>query len=162
MCRVGLVAADDDLEQVGQRQAGKRELDGDAPLRGHQAEPPALRLQRREHVRHPGAELERVVQRLVVRAVDADELVDPILGEHRHLRLEPGAADRREQLLIRVFAPEDGARSMAHRGEDDPAGIDDGPVEIEQNDRVAHAVDRSLTCPGRNVSVISLTSLRRL
>ena len=32
---------------------------------------------------------------------------------------------------------------MAHRSEDDPAGVDDGAVEIEEDDGKAHAPDRS-------------------
>jgi hypothetical protein len=32
---------------------------------------------------------------------------------------------------------------MAHRREDDRARVDDGAVEIEEDDREAHAVDRS-------------------
>ena len=40
-------------------------------------------------------------------------------------------------------ARQHGLRRVAHGGEDDPAGIDDGAVEVEKHDRVAHALDRS-------------------
>ena len=92
-------------------------------------------LQAHEHILHPEARLELVVQRLVVGAVDAHELVDVIGSEHRHLRLEPGAADRMHQLGVGEFATEHLARGMAHRREDDRARVDDGAVEVEENDR---------------------------
>ena len=85
----------------------------------------------------PATRLELVVDRLVVLAVHAHELVGPIRREGHHLRLEPGAADVRHQLGVAVVAREHRARGMAHRGEDDPAGVDDGAVEIEEDDREA-------------------------
>src|SRR2546430_8530011 len=42
---LGLVAADDRLEQVPERDAGERELDRGTPLRRHDAEPPPLLVQ---------------------------------------------------------------------------------------------------------------------
>jgi hypothetical protein len=78
------------------------------------------------------------VQRLVVGAVGADELVDPVGRERRHLRLEPGPADRLQQLGVGVVAAEHRARRVAHRGEDDRAGVDDGAVEVEEDGREAH------------------------
>ena len=92
-----------------------------------------------DHFVHPGAALERVVQRLVVRAVDAHEIVDVLRRERAHLRLETRPADRRHQLLLRNLAREHGARRVAHRGKDHPAGVDDSAVEIEEDDREPHA-----------------------
>src|SRR5439155_22294284 len=70
------VAADDRLEEMRDQNASERELDGLAPLRGDDPQPPALVLQPNEHVVHPRAADELVVQRLVVRAIDVDQLVD--------------------------------------------------------------------------------------
>ena len=78
------------------------------------------------------------MERLVVRAVDAHELVDARRVERLHLRLEPRAADRRQQLLVGVLAAEHGLGRVPHRREDDRAGVDHGAVEIEEDDRVAH------------------------
>ena len=82
----------------------------------------------------PAQSLERVVQRLVVRAVDADELVDAVGVEGAQLRLEPRAADRLHQLVVGVLAAEHLARRVTHRREDDRAGVDDGAVEVEEDD----------------------------
>ena len=91
-------------------------------------------MQPQEDVLHAGARLELVVQRLVVGAVDADELVDPLGREDLHLRLEPGAADGLHQLRVPEVAAEHLARRVPHRREDDRAGVDDGAVEIEEDD----------------------------
>ena len=80
------------------------------------------------------------MQRLVVGTVDAHELVDARRIESVHLRLEPRPADGGEQLRIRVFAAQHRLGGVAHRCEDDRAGVDDGAVEIEQDDRVAHGL----------------------
>ena len=133
-----LIAADHRLEQVSERQARESELDGRAPLRGDDPQAAATLSQAYEHALDPVARLELVMQRLVVGPVDADELVDPVGREGGHLRLEPRPADRLEELLVRVVATEHLARRMTHRGEDDRAGVDDGAVEIEQNDGEAH------------------------
>ena len=130
-----LVAADDGLEEVRERHARERELDGRAALGGHDAEPAPLCVQAHEDVLHAGARLELVVERLVVGAVDADELVDPLGREDGHLRLEPGAADGLHQLGVAEVAAEHLARRVPHRREDDRAGVDDGAVEIEEDDR---------------------------
>src|SRR5690242_9459532 len=63
-----LVPADDRLEEVAERDIGEGELDGRAPLRRHDAESAPLFVQADEHVLHPGAGLELVVERLVVGA----------------------------------------------------------------------------------------------
>ena len=76
---------------------------------------------RSENVLHAGARLEPVVQWLVVRPVDADELVDPLGREHLHLRLESGPADGLHQLRVVKIAAEHLTRRVPHRGEDDRA-----------------------------------------
>src|SRR5919197_1925428 len=133
-----LVPSDDRLEEVAERDARERELDRGAARRGHDAEPAALVAQPHEHVPHAGAGLGPVVQRLVVRAVAPDELVDLVGREHGHLRLETGPADRAEELVVAELLTQHLARRMPHRGEDDRARVDDGAVEIEENDREAH------------------------
>ncbi len=134
-----LVAADDGLEEVAERDVGERELDRLAPFRRHDPEPPALVVQPREHVLHPRAGLELVVQRLVVGAVDVDELLDPVGRERVHLRLEPRPADGLHQLLVGVLTAEHLASRVPHRGEDDRAGVDHGAVEVEEDGLEPHA-----------------------
>ena len=89
------------------------------------------------------------MQRLVVRAVDAHELVDARRVERVHLRLEPRPADGASSCGVGVLAAEHGLGGVAHRREDDRAGVDDGAVEIEQDDRVAHGRSqvRGGACP---------------
>ena len=135
---LGLVAADDHLEEMAERDDGERELGRVAPLGGHDAEPPAFGVQPLEHVSHPDARLELVVERDVVRAVDVDELRRAVGIDRHHLRLEPRPADRLHQLGVRVLAPEHLARGVAHRREDDRAGVDDRAVEVEENGRKSH------------------------
>ena len=72
-------------------------------------------------------------------AVDVHEPLDLVRRERAHLRLEPGAADRLQQLLVGVVAAEHLARRVPHRGEDDRAGVDDGAVEVEENGLEPHA-----------------------
>jgi Glycosyl hydrolases family 38 N-terminal domain/Alpha mannosidase middle domain/Glycosyl hydrolases family 38 C-terminal beta sandwich domain len=135
----GLVAADDRLEEVAERDVGECELDGRTALRRDDTEPASLLVEANEHVLHPGARLELVVERLVVRAVDVDEPLDVLRRERRHLGLETGAADRLQQLLVRVVAPQHLARCVPHRGENDRARVDDGTVEVEEDRLEAHA-----------------------
>ena len=142
-CGIGLVAlrvvaADDRLEQVPERNALERELGGRAALRRDDPEPAAFRGEPDERVGHPGACLELVVERLVVGAVDAHELVDPVRRERRHLRVEARPADRPHQLLVAVLAAEHLTGRVPHRREDDRGGVDDGAVEIEEDDGKAH------------------------
>ena len=84
-----------------------------------------------------------LVERLVVGAVHLDELVDPVRVEVAHLRDQARAADRGADELLVGVAAEDGPRRVPHRGEDDRPGVDQRAVEVEEDDRVAHAVDRS-------------------
>src|SRR3954471_9143282 len=135
----GLVAADDRLEQMAKRDVGERELDGRAALRGHDSQPPAFLVQAHEHVLHPGAGLQVVVERLVVGAVDVDEAFDVLGRERVHLGFEPGAAHGLQQLLVGVVPAKHLARGVPHRGEDDRAGVDDGAVEVEEDGLEAHA-----------------------
>ena len=78
------------------------------------------------------------MQRLVVRAVGDDELLDTVGRERAHLLLEPRAADRGHQLVVGRLESENLLRGVPHRREDDRAGIDDRAVEIEENDGTAH------------------------
>jgi len=78
-----------------------------------------------------------------VSAVDAHELVDPLGREDLHLGLEPRPADRLHQFGVPEVAAEHLARRVAHGREDDPAGIDDGAVEIEEDDRKTRHSDPS-------------------
>src|SRR5712692_6301936 len=68
-----LVAADNNLEEVAERNRSERELDCDTSLRRDDPQPPPLVLQLHEDVVDALAADQRVVQRLVVSAVDGDE-----------------------------------------------------------------------------------------
>ena len=136
---LGLVAADDGLEEVPERDLRERELDGRTALRGHDTEPASFFVELHEHLLHPGAGLELVVERLVVRAIDVDEPFDVVGRERRHLRLEAGTADRLQQFLVGIVTAQDLTRGVPHRGEDDPARVDDGAVEVEEDGLEAHA-----------------------
>jgi hypothetical protein len=138
-----LVSADDRLEQMSDRNPREGKLDGLAPLCGDDPQPPPLVLQTNQHLVHPRAADELVVQRLVMRAIDVDELVDLVWRESMHLRLETGAADRRHQLLVGNLSSENLLGGVPHRRKDDRAGVDDCAVEIEEDDRKPHAVDAS-------------------
>jgi len=135
---VRLVAADDGLEQMLDRDSVECEVDGRATLGGNDPEAMTSVSELVEHDVHPVADGDRVVQRLVVGAIDAHELVDACGVEGLHLRLEPRPADGGQELGLGVVAAEHGLRGMAHRREDDRAGVDDSAVEIEQDDREAH------------------------
>jgi hypothetical protein len=136
---LGLVPADDRLEEVAERHVGERELDGRAALRRDDAETASLLVEAGEHVFHPRAGLEVVVERLVVGAVDVHEPLDLVGRERAHLRLEPGAADRLQKLLVGVVPAEHLARRVPHRGEDDRARVDHRTVEVEENGLEPHA-----------------------
>ena len=136
---LGLVAADDRLEKVPERNLRERKLDGRAALRGHDAEPPTFLMELHEHVLHPRTAFELVVQRFVVSAIDVDKLLDVVRRERRHLGLEARAADRLQQFLVGVIAPENLTRGVTHRGEDDRARVHDGAVEVEEDGLEPHA-----------------------
>src|SRR5919197_1807956 len=106
-------------------------------------EPAAFLPQLDQHIVHPLAAGEVVVKRLVVRAVDADELVDAVGRELEHLRLETGPSDRGHQLLGGRLDAQHLAGGVPHRGEDDRAGVDNRAVEVEENDWKPHAADAS-------------------
>ena len=135
-----LVAADDRLEQVLDRDSRKRELHGLPALGRDDSEPAAFVLQLHEDLVHPGATGELVVQRLIVRPVNRDELVRTVGRKGLHLRLEPRPADRGHQLLVGNLHAENLPGGVSHRSENDRARIDDGAVEIEENDRKTHDV----------------------
>ena len=91
--RVGLrlvtarvLGADDDVEerlQVGQRL--ERQRDCGPTLRRHDAEAPTPLAEPDQRGEHAGARLERRVQRFVVLAVDAHQLVGSMLVDRAHL-----------------------------------------------------------------------------
>src|SRR5436190_3147315 len=136
---LGLVPADDRLEEVAERDVGECELDGGAALRRDDAQPASFLVETDEHVFHPRAGLEVVVERLVVGAVDVHEPLDVLGGERAHLRLQAGAAYRLQKLLVGVVTAEHLAGRMPHRGEDDRAGVDHGAVEVEEDGLEPHA-----------------------
>ena len=135
---VGVLAADDDVEGLQQRQRLEGELHHPAPLRRHEAESPAVGLEAHKGVLHPAAAAQLGVQRLVVLAVDAEELLAARGIERVHHLLEPRPADGGEELLGRDLARQHRAGRMAHGGEDDLARVDDRAVEIEQEHWEAH------------------------
>ena len=140
---LGVVRADDDVEELLERQVGEGQPHRLAPLRRDDAEPPPLLLQRRQDIRHARTLGELGVQRLVVLAVAGDELVDPLGRDQAHLLDQPGASDRAPELLVGDVAAEHGLRRVPHRRDDDRAGVDHGAVEVEENDREAHGFDRT-------------------
>src|SRR3954468_3157590 len=79
---LGLVAADDRLEEMAERDVGEGELDGRAALRGDHADPPALLVQPHEHVFHAGGGLDLVVRWFVVRSIAIPEPLD-LVGRKR-------------------------------------------------------------------------------
>ena len=133
-----LVAADNRLEEMAERDDGERELSRVPPLGRHDAESPAFRVQPLEYVSHSDARLELVVERDVVRAVNVHELRRAVGIDRHHLRFKPRPADRLHQLGIRVLAPEHLTRGVTHRREDDRAGVDDRAVEVEEDGRKSH------------------------
>ena len=58
--------------------------------------------------------------------------------ELAHLLLEIARADAGEQDLVRVVAPEHGRGRVPVGGENDPAGVDDRAVEVEEDNGEAH------------------------
>ena len=134
-----VLGADHDVHRVAQdREAVEREPDGAQALRRHDPERPALLAESREQREDADERLELGVERLVVRPVHVDELVDAFGVEVAHLRDQAGAADRGpDGLLVRLPA-EDGQRRVLHRGEDDRPRVDQRPVEVEEDDGEAH------------------------
>ena len=139
---LGVVRADDDVEEPLQRQIGEGQPHRLAPLRSHDAEPSPLLLERRQDIGHARTLDELGVQRLVVLAVAGDELIGPIGRDQLHLLHQPGAPDRAPELVVRDIPAEHCLRRVPHRRDDDRAGVDHGAVEVEENDREAHQPDR--------------------
>src|SRR4029453_7524691 len=157
--RVGLVTlrvlrADDDVHRLAEdREPVEGEVDRSQPLGRDDPQRVPLVAEDREEVEHVGEPLELGMERLVVRAICVDELVDPFGIEVAHLGDEPGAADRRAHELLVRLTPKDGGRRGLPRGEDDRARVDQRPVEVEEDDGIAHTADRSrggrYGCPAR-------------
>ena len=92
---LGVLGADEHVGQLAEeRQAGERELDGGDALGGHDPELVAATAELEQQLGNPVEGLERGVERLVVGAVDLDELVDPVGVEVAHLRDQARPADR--------------------------------------------------------------------
>ena len=137
---LGVVGADEHVGELAEkRQAREGELDGGDALGGHDPELVAAAAELEQQLGDPVECLERRVERLVVGAVHVDELVDPVGVEVVHLRDQAGPADRGAHELLVRLAAEHGHRGVAHRGDDDRPRVDQGAVEIEEDDAVAHA-----------------------
>ena len=153
---LGVLGADEHVGELAEeRQARERELHRGDALRRHDAELVTAAAQLEHQLGNPVEGLERRVERLVVGAVDLDELVDPVGIEVVHLGDQTRPADRRlDPLLVRLQA-EHGHRGVAHRGDDDRPGVDQRAVEVEEDDAVAHGAivsgreePASAGCPG--------------
>ena len=135
---LGLVAADDHLEEMAERDDRERELSRVAPLGGDDAEPPAFGVQPREHALHPDARLELVVERDVVCAIDVHQLVARSGSMASICASRPGPPTVFISSSSVYSRAEHLARGVAHRREDDRAGVDDRAVEVEENGRKSH------------------------
>ncbi len=113
-------------------------MDGRAPLGRHDPELVSAPDEVAEEVLDPVERLERGVQRLVVGAVDVDQLVDAIRVEIAHLRHEPLPTDGGTHSVLVGLTAEHGDRRVTHRGHDDRPRVDQGAVEVEEDDAVAH------------------------
>ena len=110
---------------------------------GDDAEAPALVLERGEDVKYAVEAGELGELRVVVSAVDPNQLVHMIAIEERHLIGEVRAADAREDLLVGETASQDRLGRVVERAEDHRGGVDERAVEVEEDDRKAHVLDRS-------------------
>ena len=155
---VGLVAlrvvsADEHVGQLAEkREPLEGELDGGDALRGHDPEQVAAAAELDQQLQDAVEGLERGVQRLVVGAVDVDELVDAVGVELVHLRDQAGPADRGAHELLVRLAPEHGHGRMPHRGDDDRPRVDQGAVEIEEDDADTACADRIRAARGDGFS----------
>jgi hypothetical protein len=143
---LGVVGAHDRLEVVAERQPREREVDGLAPLRRDDPEPAAPGVQPVEHVVHPGAALELVVERRVVPSVGDDELLDAVGRDRRHLLVQARASHPRGDPHVRDLALQHLLRRVPEGGHDDRAGVDDRAVEVEEDDGKAHGFDGMRSC----------------
>ena len=135
---LGVVGADDDVEEVAHAGACEDPLDRRSPLRGDDAEPAALRLQPLENVEDAVEARELRVLRIVVLAVHAHELVDVLGVEQRHLVREVRAADLRQDLLVGETPAKDRLRRVMEGAEDHRGGVDERAVEVEEDDWKPH------------------------
>ena len=126
---------------VSSRSTGKRSNASctvATPLRGHDARAGGRGDEARQQLEHAVEGLERRVERLVVGAVHVDELVDAVRVEIAHLGDEARAADRGAHELLVGLAAEHRHGRVPHRGEDDRPRVDQGAVEIEEDDAATH------------------------
>ncbi len=133
-----LVAAHDRAEEVAGRELIEREVDRLLALRGDDAEAAALPVQPPDDVLHPREEREPGVERNVVRTVDGHELVHPRRLDRLHLLPQGRASDTGQQPFVGHVVSEDRPRGMPERGEDHRPRVDEGAVEVEEDDREAH------------------------
>ena len=136
-----VLGSDDDLEvrlQTGE--PVERQLHAGAPLRGDDAQAPALRPQARQYLDDLPERLQLVVQRLVVLAIRRHELIDALRVEISHLRVRPGPPTAAGKHRFRNVALEHGLRGVPHRGDDHRPRVDQRAVEVEQADGKAHAL----------------------
>ena len=76
---LSVVGADENVRQLGEkRETGEGEVHGRAPLGRNDAELVPAIAQLTQELRDPVEDLERRVQRLVVGAIDIDELLNPV------------------------------------------------------------------------------------
>jgi hypothetical protein len=134
-----LLRGDNRVEVALEREDGEGEIHGLPPLRRDDAELPPLGVQALEHALDALEGDEVVVERRVVLAVDADELVGALLVEGSHLLVDVGAADRGREHLVRDLAFENRLGGVPERGDDDLPRVDQRAVEIEEDGRIAHA-----------------------
>ena len=109
---------------------------------GHDPELAALRAESRQELEELVERLQGLVQAVVVLLVDVEELVGVVGIDSGHLRDDPLPADRRPELFHGYLPPEHGTHRVLHRREDERARVDQGAVEVEEDDReadVSHA-----------------------
>jgi hypothetical protein len=135
---VGHVGGDDGVEIALEGEDRKGEIDGLTTLGSHDPELAALLRERLHELLDAVEGLELVVERAIVLAVDPDELVYVGGRKDAHLVVKVRAPDERRDLLLLDVASKHLARGVLEGGEDDRAGIDERPVEVEEHGRVAH------------------------
>ena len=142
---LGVLGADEHVGQLARGAGSGRTRARTVATRfgGHDPELVAAAAQLGQQLEDAVEGLERRVERLVVGAVDVDELVDAVGIEVAHLRDQARAADRGADALLVRLAAEHGHGGMSHRGEDDRPRVDQGAVEVEEDDAVPHDRDRS-------------------
>jgi len=147
-----VLEADDDVEGARKRRKAREcQPDGAVALGRDDPELSALHLQPGEQREQIVECLERLVQPVVVVLVRLQQFVGVLRVDRRHLRDDALAADGHLQLGRRDLAAENRADCVLHRREDDRAGVDQRPVEVEEDDPKSHG-------PGHPPIVATLSS----